>query len=106
MLELASYVGLGAVAVWAYVCYPKLRPASLVSAVVHVAVSFCAFASMPLVLGAILPLAPPAAHAPFVLVLLIPTLTYVLLSWVWLLARVLHDVSGGPRGGRPVASDR
>jgi hypothetical protein len=37
-----------------------------------------------------------------VLTLLIPSLTYLLLSWVWLIARVLHDLFGGtPRGGHP-----
>ena len=26
-------------------------------------------------------------------------------SWVWLIARILHDLFGGPRGGHPVATD-
>jgi hypothetical protein len=36
------------------------------------------------------------------LALLFPTFTYVLLSWVWLLSRILNDLFGGPRGGHPV----
>jgi hypothetical protein len=104
MLEPAMFVGLGVVAVWAYLRYPRLRPGSLVWAVVHVAVSFGAFALLPAVLGALLPLL--ASHAlqrGVVLALLIPALTYVLLSWIWLIARVLHDLLGGtPRGGHPV----
>jgi hypothetical protein len=31
-------------------------------------------------------------------------MTYMLLSWVWLIARILHDLLGGsPRGGHPVS---
>ena len=37
MLEPAMFLGLGAVAVWAYVRYPRLRPSSLVRAAMHVA---------------------------------------------------------------------
>src|SRR6476660_385298 len=44
MLEPAMFIGLGLVAVWAYVRYPRLRPGSLVRAAVHVALSFLAFA--------------------------------------------------------------
>ena len=53
--------------------------------------------------GAHLPRLPSHALLPCaVLTLLIPTLTYVLLSWVWLIARILHDLGGRPRGGHPV----
>jgi hypothetical protein len=54
-----------------------------------------------------LPLLPWYALRPdVVLALLVPTLTYVLLSWIWLISRVLHDLFGGtPRGGHPVASE-
>jgi zinc transporter ZupT len=104
MLEPAMFIGLGLVAVWAYLRYPRLRPGSLVQAVMHVAVSFAAFAFLPATLSVLLPLV--SSHELerlVVLGLLIPTLTYVLLSWVWLLARILHDFSGGsPRGGHPV----
>jgi hypothetical protein len=40
-----------------------------------------------------------------VLTLLIPVLTYVLLSWIWLIARILQDIGGNPRGGHPVTSE-
>jgi hypothetical protein len=100
------FVGLGLVAVWAYVRYPRLRPGSLVLAVVHVAVSFGAFATLPMVLSLLLPLVSSHELRPFVvLALLIPVLTYVLLSWVWLLGRILHDLLGGtPRGGHPATN--
>lgn len=70
----------------------------------HVAVSFGMFALLPTALVILLPIvAFPAAYV--VLALLIPALTYLLLSWVWLIARILHDLFAGPRGGHPVATD-
>jgi hypothetical protein len=103
MLEPAMFVGLGAVAVWAYVCYPGLRPGSLTRAALHVAVSFIGFALLPTTLSFLLPFV--HAHSlrlGIALALLISTLTYVLLSWIWLIARILHELLGGPRGGHPV----
>jgi len=106
MLEPAMLLGLGAVAVWLHVRYPGLRPSSLGRAALRVFVSFGAFALLPAVLGFLLQLAPASTLRPyFVLALLMLTLTYVLLSWVWLIARILHDLLGGtPRGGHPVTS--
>jgi hypothetical protein len=106
MLEPAMFAGLFLVAVWVYVRYPGLRPGSLVRAVVHVAVSFGAFVLLPATLELLLPLLDSHALQPYVvLALLITCLTYVLLSWVWLIARILHDLFGGkPRGGHPVPS--
>lgn len=105
MLEPAMFVGLGAVAVWTYVTYPRLRPASLMWAVVHVAVSFAAFALLPAALSVLIPLLPSPAWQPLtVLTLLIPSLTYVLVSWIWLIARILQSVGGNPRGGHPVSA--
>ena len=105
MLEPAMLIGLGAVAVWAYVNYPRLRPGSLLRAIVHVAVSFGAFALLPTVLSFLLPLLPVRSAQPYVvLTLLISVLTYLLLSWVWLIARILHDIGSTPRGGHPVSA--
>jgi hypothetical protein len=103
MLEPAMFAGLGAVAVWAHVRYPRLRPASLLRAAVHVVVSFLGFALLPTTLAIVQPLVGTyAARVTVVLTLLMATLVYVLLSWVWLLARILHDLLGGtPRGGLP-----
>jgi hypothetical protein len=104
MLEPAMFVGLGLVAVWAYVRYPRLRPSSLVRAALHVVVSFGAFTQLPVLLGFLLPALNSHTLQPYVVLsLLIPALTYVLLSWIWLIARLLHDLFGGtPRGGHPV----
>jgi hypothetical protein len=63
------------------------------------------FALLPTLLGALVPLLPVRASQPYVvLVLLIPSLTYLLLSWVWLIARILQDLLRGPRGGHPVSA--
>jgi hypothetical protein len=106
MLQPAMFIGLGAVAVWCHLRYPRLRPRSLVLAAVHVAVSFGVFALLPLALRFLMPMMATRGQTVYVvLVLLISTLTYLLLSWVWLLARILHDFLGGPRGGHPVATD-
>jgi hypothetical protein len=106
MFEPATFLGLAVVAVWAYVRYPRLRPGSLVRAVVHVALSFAGVALLPLTLRLLLPfVAAPALRVSAVLALLFALLTYVLLSWIWLIARILHDLLGGtPRGGHPVAN--
>jgi hypothetical protein len=107
MLEPAMFIGLGSVAVWTYLRFPQLRPGSLPRAILHVAMSFAGFATLPTVLGVLLPLAPSPTQARYIaLGLLIPTLTYVLLTWVWLLACVLQDLLGGtPRGGHPVSTE-
>ena len=47
MLEPAMFIGLGLVAVWAYDNYARLRPGSLICAVVHVIVSYGGFALLP-----------------------------------------------------------
>jgi hypothetical protein len=102
MLEPAMFVGLGMVAVWLHVRYPSRRPRSLARAAGHVALSFVAFWLLAQLLLLALPgVASHFAAASLVLAYLIPTLTYVLLSWVWLIARILHDLLGGPRGGLP-----
>ena len=106
MFQPAMFIGLGVVALWFYLRYPRLRPGSLVLAAVHVAISFAAFALLPMALGLLLPIVHSPAQTPYVvLALLIPALTYVLLSWVWLIARVLDLFGGTPRGGHPVRSE-
>lgn len=107
MFEPAMLIGLGAVAIWLHLRYPRLRPGSLLRAIAHVGLSFGGFALLPAALGALLPLF--ASHTSQLcagLALLIVSFTYVLLSWVWLIARILHDLLGGtPRGGHPAANE-
>jgi hypothetical protein len=71
----------------------------------HVAVSFAAFAFLPMALNTLLPLLPSRTPQPYLaLALLLPILTYLLLSWVWLIARILQDIGGTPRGGHPISA--
>ena len=106
MLEPAMFLGLGAVAIWTRVRFPGLGPASLLGAALHVVVSFAGFALLPAALTVLLPFVPSHGLVPYAaLALLIPVLTYVLLSWVWLLERILRDLLGGtPRGGHPATT--
>jgi hypothetical protein len=106
MLEPAMFSGLGLVAVWAYIRYPSLHPRSLMRAAAHVVVSFAGFALLPAAISLLGPaLESHALRLAIVLGLLIIALTYLLLSWVWLIARILHDLLGGtPRGGHPVSA--
>jgi ABC-type branched-subunit amino acid transport system permease subunit len=106
MFETSMFIGLGVVAVWTYVRFPRLRPGSLVWAVLHVLVSLGVFVLLPTLLGLMLPLVDSHRQEVYLAIaLLIPALTYLLLSWVWLFARVLHDLDRTPRGGHP-ASDK
>jgi uncharacterized BrkB/YihY/UPF0761 family membrane protein len=106
MFEPATFLGLAAVVFWVYVRYPQVRPQSLVWAAFHVAVSFFAFSLLPQTLRLVLPLAPsPYLRLVVALALLIPGLTYVLLSWVWLIARIVELLGGTPRGGHPATNE-
>jgi len=105
MFEPATFLGLTAVALWVYVRWPRARPRSLVVAVLHVAISFISFWFLPVTLSLLVSLAP--SHSARLLVglaLLIPALTYVFLSWVWLVARIVDLTGGTPRGGHPVSN--
>jgi hypothetical protein len=105
MLELEMLIGVGAVALWTYLRFPRLRPRSLFVAALHLVVSFLAFATLPATLGALLQIGPSPEQARFLaLALLISTFTYLLLAWIWFLARILRDLPSGPRGGHPVAT--
>lgn len=57
MFESATVFGLGALAVWAYVRFPKMRPQSLVRAASQVAIPFIALSLLPELLGLLLPVA-------------------------------------------------
>ena len=106
MLEPTLLIGLGLVALWAYCRYPARRPKSLMHAVAHVAISFLGFVVLPYAVGFLVRVAHThALQVGVVLALLIPMLTYVLLSLVWLIARILNDLLRGPRGGHPVATE-
>jgi hypothetical protein len=99
LLEPVLFLGLGGVATWVYLRLPRLRPQTLVGAAIHVAASFMLFGLLPFALHTCRSVLPPGIWAPFFVVgLLIPSLFYVLLSWLWLISRI-HDLSDTPRGG-------
>jgi hypothetical protein len=103
ILEPATFGGLGIVAVWLYVRFPRRRPQTMVRAVIHVIVSFTLFNFVPYALRPCAQLPDPLSVAVFMAIFMLPTLCYVLLSWLWLMARI-HDLSNfKPRGGHPVA---
>jgi hypothetical protein len=99
----ACFVGLGAVAVWVYLRYPALRPGSMMFAIGHVAVSVAVFDLSPLGIGVCRHLLPaPLSMVAFLVAVLVPTLTYVFVSWIWLIARLHEFADRPPRGGHPV----
>jgi hypothetical protein len=101
LLEPAMLLGLAIVAHWLYVRFPGLRPRTIVRAIAHVAASFTLFSLVPLAIDLFRALPAPLSLVAFVVAALIPTLCYVLLSWLWLIAR-LHDLGNfTPRGGHP-----
>jgi hypothetical protein len=102
-LEAAFFVGLGLVAVWLYLRYPRLRPNSILAAIAHVGISFLAFSFAPYGLGLCHRMLPgQLSLAVFIVGVLIPSLGYVFLSWVWLMAQI-HDLGRPkPRGGHRV----
>jgi len=72
----------------------------------QVVASLGVFALLPVTLPFLLPaLGSRTLQISVTLALLITCMTYLLLSWVWLIARILHDLLGGtPRGGHPVSA--
>jgi hypothetical protein len=106
MFESATFLGVAAVALWAYVRFPKIRPQSLVRAALHVALSFVGLSLLPELLGSLLTLtATQSSRILLAVALLIPALTYVLLSWIWLIARIVDLLGGTPRGGHPASNE-
>jgi hypothetical protein len=95
-------LGLGGVALWLYLRFPRLKPATITHAMLHVAVSFGLFFALPYAVGVFSVLPGRLGLLAFVSVLLIPVMTYVLLSWVALIAKI-HDLADStPRGGHRV----
>jgi hypothetical protein len=98
MFQSASFIGVGLVAFWLYVRFPKRRPATITRALVRVAVSFMLFSLLPLAGNALLPV---FGGVVFVLAVALPGLCFVFLSWMWLLGQIVDGV-GTPRGGHRI----
>jgi hypothetical protein len=102
VLEVATFLGLGSVAVWFHIRFPRLQPRSLMLAAVHLAVAMGLFSLAPAGVGLCLRALPESLSVPvFVVAILVPTLTYVLLSWLWFIARLSDLLGSTPRGGHP-----
>jgi hypothetical protein len=107
LFVVADLVGIAAVAAWCHSRFPQARPRTLRGAVVHVAASFVAFNATPLLVRELAAVVPARLDIPVGMCLVVvPSLTYVFLSWIWLIARVRDLGSGTPRGGHrvPLAS--
>jgi hypothetical protein len=99
----SMFIGVGLIALWVHVRFPRLQPTTFRRALVHTAVSIGIFALVPYGAHASVLLLPTRiaiafAEACFV----IPAFSYVLLSWLWLLARVRDHGGSTPRGGHTV----
>lgn len=102
MFQLASFGGMALVAVWLYVRFPNRRPTSIVRAMAHVVASYAGFSLLPFADHLLL------AHGGtrlaglmFLVGVAMPGLCYILLSWLWLVGRII-DSAGTPRGGHRV----
>jgi hypothetical protein len=94
----------GLLAMWVYARFPKAQPSTLKGAFIHVFVSISLFHLAPTMIRSCVQLLP---APPSILVGLIgvtvPGLCYVLVSLIWLLAK-LRDQGSSPRGGHPVTA--
>jgi hypothetical protein len=100
-----TFAGVGLLALWVHVRFPRLEPATLRRASVHIAASIALFHFVPVTLHALaVRLAMPFAVIVGVSLVLVPAFGYVLLSWLWFLARLRDHMGSSPRGGHPVRS--
>jgi cation transporter-like permease len=106
MFESSSYVGLALIALWLYVRLPERRPQSLVRATARVVLAFSLFMVLPFAMTLLHHFfGGPAAGIAFLFCLAMPLLCGVMLSFIWLLARVLHEFGPDlPKGGHPATS--
>jgi ABC-type nickel/cobalt efflux system permease component RcnA len=106
MFETESFIGLALIALWIYVRFPERRPQSLMHAIARVVLAFGLFMVLPFALLVFHSIFPGhTAGVAFLLAVAMPLLCGVLLSFIWLLARVLHDYGPDlPSGGHPATN--
>lgn len=106
MFQSACFIGLALIALWIYVRFPERRPQSLSGAIARVVLAFSLFMVLPFALLLVHSIFPGrTAGVAFLLAVAMPLLCGVMLSFIWLLARVLHDFGPDlPNGGHPAAS--
>lgn len=101
----SMFVGVGLIAVWIHTRFPRLEPPTFRRALVHTAASIAVFALVPYGVRLSVVLLPrQLAIALAEACLVIPAFSYVLLSWLWLLARVRDHGGSTPRGGHRVGA--
>lgn len=102
----ACYLAAALLALWLYVRFPDRRPKNLKAAIARVVLAFAAFFTLPIALAAYRSaFHGQAAGMAFVLAFALPMLIGVMLSWLWFLARVLHDFGPDlPSGGHPATN--
>src|SRR5439155_26641100 len=100
LFEPAMFLGVAVLAVWIHVRLPHLKPKTLRTAAVHVMLSMVSFSMAPIPVRATVHALPlPLSVVVAIGAITIPALCYVLLSWVWFIARVIDTGTSTPRGG-------
>ena len=97
----ATILGAALVAEWAYRYFPGPRPRRLGTALAHVLLSGVILRpgreAVHAVMGGI---GPPWAIVLALVAITVPVLSYLFLSWIWLIG-CLRDRQRPPRGGHP-----
>jgi ABC-type spermidine/putrescine transport system permease subunit II len=107
LFEPSMFLGVAVLAVWVYVRLPHLKPKTLRAAAVHVLLSIATFSIAPIPVRATVHTLPlPLSVIVAIGAITIPALCYVLLSWVWFIARVIDAGTSTPRGGHPASALR
>jgi protein-S-isoprenylcysteine O-methyltransferase Ste14 len=97
------FIGVGLLAIWVHLRFPRLQARTLSRAFVHIGLALGVLQIVSLMVGVSLHSLPrPYVAVTAAVLLTIAALCYVLLSWIWLLVR-LRD-RGLPRGGHPVST--
>jgi hypothetical protein len=92
-----------ALAIWAYTRISTRRPSSVKVALLHVALGYVAIHLMPLGAHAGMAIFPRDVGIGFGLAFVTtPAVTYLFLSWLWLLGCVRDALPSKPKGGHPV----
>jgi hypothetical protein len=99
----SAFAGSLILAVWVFVRFPRQRPSTLKVAVAHVIASFVVFQLTPGLIdvcGTV-----PSAYVAVTLavsLVVLPSLCYVYVSWLWLFTVIAKHLFGKPRGGKLV----
>jgi hypothetical protein len=102
VLLIATVAGTSLIALWLYVRFPGSRPKAIRAAVAHVVLSFLAMKlGQTGVRSTVAAFPEPYAVVLALVAITVPVLSYVFVSWVWLMAS-LRDLGGTPRGGHRV----